>query len=217
MDKKYIENAKKNIDIWIYSVVASFAGVMMIDYFLDKAFDFILYDKYQLLLGMVLFICSFNALKSARKNNEQSDQLDDIDEIKDAIKKKANSAKDFVHNCTDAKTEEETPETNNSSTEESVEETLSEDNNTDEEEITLPVYALEDEEKAEPPKEDDEINIDTPLQWFIVGAGLTAIVLAVIYFIASIICGTYPTDMAIGVAVFITVIVGALAALGTRD
>lgn len=215
MEKKYIENAKKNIDIWVYSAVISFFVVVAINYFLDKGFDFILNDKYQILFGMFSFICSFNSLKKARKNKEPDERLDDIDEIKDSIKSSVNNAKQFVHNCTNSKTEK--TQTDNSSTEEPVEESLSDDD--DSEEITLPVYASGDDEdnfEMPPNNDDDEFNIDTPLKGFIVGAGCVAVIFIAIYAIAALICWSAPSDISIGIAITISVVVGLIGADATK-
>lgn len=219
MEKKYFENAKKNMDIWVYSAVISFFVVVAINYLLDKGFDFILNDKYQILFGMFSFICNFNSLKKARKNKEPDEMLDDIDEIKDSIKSSVNSAKQFVHDCTNSKTaKEEETKTDNSSTEEPVEESLSDDD--DSEEITLPVYASgDDEDNFEVPPnndEDDEFNIDTPLKGFIVAAGCVAVIFIAIYSIAAVICWSAPSDIAIGIAVTISVVVGLIGADATK-
>lgn len=157
MDKKYIENFKKNIDICALSLILSIWSVFIFKIIIFHIFGIMLAQKYEMLGILLFFISIFAGYKKSRKDNNEEEIKEAEDLIHDCVnfaEKSQKNTRKFFNYITSPKSKniEEYFKNDSSDTTESEETKTSNDDETTDNSNSTPEntdMSVEEESKAE--------------------------------------------------------------------
>lgn len=105
MEKKYIENFKKNIDIAALATLTAIWSAFIGKILFFNFFQYMVPSTWVYVYELVTFISTFSAYKKTRKNAEEVEILEDLYDIKNDIDESVDMSKKFIKFMTTPKQE----------------------------------------------------------------------------------------------------------------